>query len=192
MRGYAEVLVILAFLFLLFAVLIGLPAVGLWWFAKWLQRRQYRRSAVAMQILLVGFGLFCSSVVYSFYVPSDSEIEHEFVQLTGLPFPESGEVVDGEISGLDLGGDYFINAEIVVDKDDYERVLSSIRTNATFHTEIFITDTAYIKRVHSAATKRLARFNALAFSKDDESRGKYQSINFLPDQRTVTFHCSQN
>ncbi|WBA42143.1 hypothetical protein [Hymenobacter canadensis] len=179
MNGYVEVLAVLALILLCFTALIVFPAAGLWWLTKWLQRRQYRRSAVVMQVLLVGFGLFCFSVVYSFCVPFDSEIEHEFVQITGLPFPTSGEVIESKTSGLDLQGDYHLTARIKVSRQDYTRLWRNISADTSFRQ----------LSPNSAATDSSSY---QTFEKHSRNSSQYRSISFWTDGRTVTFHHSSN
>lgn len=187
-----EVVAIVLLIGLYAAIVVLLPAAGLWWLSQWLRRRNYARAARISQVLLLAFSIFCSIGIYSFYFPFDSEFKDEFRQLTGLPFPKSGEVVEGEMFGLDLQGDYFINAQAAVDSSDYQCILNNIRTDSAFHAVLPFSDTASASYSRSAVIRKPGRPLTQTFTKENAGEGRYESISLLPDQRTITFHRSQN
>lgn len=167
--------------------LAGLPAAGLWALSRWLKRRNHQRAAVAAQVLLAGFGAFCLSVVYSFYFPLDREFENEFEQLTGLSFPESGEVVKGEMSGLDLGGDYYSNAQIQVSPKDYYLILGRISADFSFSCDTQAPFAGEAEKSAATLYTPLKPSSCRIFTKHTPERGLYQTVHFLPDEQTITF-----
>ncbi|WP_303310763.1 hypothetical protein [Hymenobacter sp. BT730] len=148
-------------------------------------------AARISQAFLLCFILFWIIGIYSFFFPFDSEFEQEFENLTGLSFPASGEIVKGKESGLDLGGDYFVDARVKVDAADYQRLLHSLHADPTFQTNVSSQDTTVVGNALCTSCDRSALIKPCTFSKNDISKGEYQSISFLPDHRTIIFHRRQ-
>lgn len=174
-----EVVAILLFLGLCIYVLVGLPAAGLWGLSQWLKRQNHRQAAIVIQFLLICLVVFCLSIGYSFYSPFDSELKGEFVQITGLPFPDSGEIIEGDISGFDLQGQYFSRARIEVNQQDYDLLLKSIRADTSFRAE---------PRAIGLQVSPLP----IIFSKGSDKEGHHKSVRFLHDHRTIAFDSRSN
>jgi hypothetical protein len=99
--------------------------------------------------------------------------------------------VEGEESGLDLGGDYFVDARVKFDTTDYQRLLHRLHADPTFQANVSSQDTIIVGNALSASPDRSALITLCTFSKNDKSKGEYQSISFFADHRTITFHRRQ-
>jgi hypothetical protein len=188
-----EVLAIVLLLGLCLTIVVVLPTVGLWRLAKWLKSQKHHRAAVSIQVLLAGFALFWLALVYSFYYPFDGEFESEFVNITALPFPASGEVIRGDESGLDLHGDYTACARIQVSKEDYALVLKNMRANSTFRPTYMATDSSFVSsKEFQYATKSIRTSDYLySFAKGQVNIDAYLFVGFLHDRRTIViYRCS--
>lgn len=188
-----EVLAIFFLFALIFAVVVLIPASGLWWLARVLRRQQHYRSARVFQGLLMCFIGGYIYLQYSWFFPPDSTFENEFVRITGLDFPESGEIIQGAESGLDPHNDYSSCARMKVDSPNYERLLRAISADTSFNSTHFTTDTSFVGSVEfSNVTKGVKASNYFkTFSKGISNKNAYRFVGFLSDRRTIIFYqCS--
>jgi len=188
-----EVLAIFLLFALLFTVVVLIPASGLWWLAYSLHRQQHYRSARAFQGLFVCFVGGYIYLQYSWFFPPDSTFETEFVQITGLDFPESGEILEGDESGLDPHGDYSSCAKMEVDRPNYKRLFHAISTDTSFNSTHFTADTSFVMSVEFRQVTRGVNASNYyrTFSKGVSNKNTYRFVGFLRDGRTIIFYrCS--
>lgn len=160
------------------------------WLARTLRRQQHYRSARVFQGLLVCFIGSYIYLQYSWFFPPDSTFENEFVQITGLGFPESGEVLQGAESGLDPHGDYSSCARMEVDPLHYERLLDSISSDTSFSATHFATDINFVtSNEFQHVTKGIKASNYFrTFSKGFSNKNLYRFVGFMRDRRTIIFY----
>ena len=188
-----EVLVIFCLFALLFTVVVLIPASGLWWLARLLHRQQQYWAARVFQGLLVCFIGGYIYLQYTWFFPPDSVFESAFAQITGLDFPESGEILEGAESGLDPHGDYTSCARMEADQQSYERLLRTISADTSFNSTHFSTDSSFVTSIEfQNVTKGIqAKDYFRTFSKGRVNVNAYRFVGFLRDQRTIIFYrCS--
>ena len=175
------------------SVFVGLPLLVLQLVRKWLLRHRHRRAATAVPGVSAAFVLLCSYVVYAAFFPPDSQFESEFEQIAGVPFPASGDVIEGDESGLDPHGDYASCARIQVSRADYDQLLLQLDADTTFRvaegsvTASFISSQEYQKVTKTLPPNCYYR----TFSKGNTWDTTFYFVGFLQNRRTVVaYRCS--
>ena len=79
----------------------------------------WKRSKAAKYIIVSILFVFLWSVYTAIY-PNDSFFEHEFERVSGMDFPESGEIIIKNATYPDMQGDYFSCFVIKVNHQDHE------------------------------------------------------------------------
>ncbi|TGD82754.1 hypothetical protein [Hymenobacter wooponensis] len=188
-----EVIGLLFLLGLCVAIVVLLPAAGLWWLVKWFKSQNYRWTAVVVQVLLAGFVIFWILLIYSFYFLFDGELKDEFVRITALPFPESGEIIRGDESGLDPHGNYIVCARIKVSTDDYTLILKKLRADSAFRPTHMATDSSFVSsKEFQYATQSIKPSDYVySFARGQVNVDAYTFVGFLHDRCTIViYRCS--
>ncbi len=67
-------------------------------------------------------------MIYTAFFPTDSFYKEDFKEVTGIDFPENGEIMYKSSTYPDQFGDYRSTSIVKVDKEFYERLKGQLKT----------------------------------------------------------------
>jgi hypothetical protein len=112
-------LIFLILLLLAFLLIIGIPAGISYLIYRFLKKKNYDKTLrllCLIPFLILGFIIF--RAVY----PSNEFYQEDFKEVTGLDFPNSGEIIDKTASYPDHFDDYTSVSLVRVNKEFYDRL----------------------------------------------------------------------
>jgi hypothetical protein len=106
-------------------VIVGVP-IGLSFLIIWMiKKRNYdKRLKLIALIPVLTIGYF----IYTAFFPTDSFYKDDFKEVTGIEFPDNGEIIYKSATYPDQFGDYGSTSIVKVDKEFYERLEGQIKT----------------------------------------------------------------
>ncbi len=110
-------------------LLVFVPIAFAYFPFLWLKKKGYKR--IAITFILVVFLVSVWSTYTAFY-PRDKYYKKEFELQTGILIPKSGKILTKGASFPDMHGDYEANAIIKLDKNDFERIYTKVKSNSSF------------------------------------------------------------
>ena len=170
--------------FFLFYLAIAVAVAGPFVFLFALYRRWQKRSRKAtVFLILAGLLLPFSYLCYEAFYPSDSFYKEEFVTLTKLPFPVTGDIIKKSASYPDQHGDYAACARIEVSPTEYDRLLKHFANNPSYAYD----STHFIggEEFYSVANSIGKNDYLSRFAAGDAIEGAYVFIGFLDDRKTI-------
>jgi hypothetical protein len=184
---------LLLIILVVLVIVLGLPLLLLRFIRKWLLRNDYQRLATVAMVVAMAFLLFCGYTISTYFFPPDSHYEGAFEEIAGVSFPQSGEIIEGDESGLDPHGDYNTCVRLQVSSEDYARLLCTMDVDTSFRATNFASDTSFVSsQEYQKITQKLNNFVYYrTYSKGIAWMNAYQFVGFLPDHRTIiVYRCS--
>lgn len=175
-----------ALLFLFYfalAIAIAGPFVFLLAFYKWWHKRS-RRAIVFL--ILAGLLLPYSYLCYDAFYPSDSFYKEEFVKLTKLSFPATGDIIKKSASFPDQHGDYAACAQIEVSPTEYDRLLKHFANTPSYAYDStnFVGGEEFYWVTNNIDDKEYLR----RFATGDAIEEAYVFIGFLNNRKTIIMY----
>jgi hypothetical protein len=127
---FGAVTILLAFYAFLILIFVVAPLVELFFLVRRIRRRSFGEVGVGLLLLFL-FNSFISWCAYTAIYPPDSFYEDEFLGVSGLTFPPSGDVVFADATYPDLHGDYCSACLIDVDSTDYSLLQEKCKTDTS-------------------------------------------------------------
>ncbi len=173
MENFILILTFLVVISLLAGLFLGLPVWASIIIYRWLSRKGHQKAGVLVPIIAIGVITFS---VYSAIYPDDDFYENDFEYYTNLSFPNSGKIINKEVSFPDTHGKYVSCALVEFSEADYGSLLSIVSTDTTFKADHRLGYSGMISQV------------ATGINRNDTVkvvRKKKLNIAFLNDSRTV-------
>jgi len=112
-------------LIIFFVLIIGIPTGLSILILRFIKRRNYdKRLRLIALIPILTIGYF----IYTAFFPTDSFYKEDFKEVTGIDFPESGEIVYKSATYPDQFGDYGSTSIVKVNKEFYENLEGQLKT----------------------------------------------------------------
>jgi hypothetical protein len=164
-----DLLIIVILIFVVFGLFVLLPL-----FIKFLDRKDKR-----LKFLLLIPVIFLIYSIYSAIYPPDSFYKHDFKTVTGINFPEQGEIIYKTASFTDMSGDYGSVSIIRVDHEFYNSLDKQLMTKGLTKTKL--------KRGSSELYEALKEIKGRTIEEefDLEQLGRYYYVGFLSDKETL-------
>lgn len=160
-----------------FVLLIGTPICISYFIYRWLSKKDYHplyRLFALIPIVVIGY------FVYVAIYPDDDFYKTDFKEVTNMDFPQNGKIIYKTASFPDQFGDYTSSFLVEFD-EEFINKLEIILKNNNFikkENELNSNELNYIEN-------RKGNINySVQYIKDDEI-GKYYSIGFLNDKKSV-------
>ncbi|MBC6697974.1 hypothetical protein [Hymenobacter sp. BT190] len=173
-------------------MLLALPATICWGIYRWLVKRS-QKAARLFLFLPVAISLITGYFVYTAFYPTDDFYEKEFHQITSLPFPKAGSIIDKDASYPDQHGDYSACARIEVPAPVYQHILHQVTTNTTLSLVTYAYDSTFISSEPFTAVAGNIEPALFAYrlSGGSSAMNAYRFIGFLTDRKTIIiYRCS--
>jgi hypothetical protein len=161
-------------------IILGIP-IGLSFLTlRIIKKRHYdKRLRLIALIPILTIGYF----IYTAFFPTDSFYKEDFKEVTGIDFPENGEIIYKSATYPDQFGDYGSTSIVKVDKEFYERLEGQLKTkglkdNATNREDSEPFDLGEISKQIGA--KRIEK----AFSMTADG-GVFYYVGFVSDLETL-------
>ena len=105
-------------------IIVGVPIGLSFLILRFIKKRNYDkllRLVALIPMLTIGY------FIYTAFFPTDSFYKEDFKEVTGIDFPEDGEIVYKSATYPDQFGDYGSTSIVKVDKEFYERLEGQLK-----------------------------------------------------------------
>jgi hypothetical protein len=168
-----KILVLIIIVVLAIAIPIGISFL----IYLWIKKKEFHKSFRILALIPI---LIVTYFIYDAIYPDTEFYKTDFKEVTEMEFPENGEIVYKSASFPDNFGDYSSSFLAEFDKNYIKRLEKHIKTKGFIKKEnkMGSDELDYIER------KKGSRKYLAEYYKEIES-GKYYSIGFLDDNKTV-------
>lgn len=168
---------LLLLLFVVVAFLFGIPISMSYLIYHWIKKKEFNNIYKLLALVPL---IFVGYIVYDAFYPDDAFYKTDFKEVTAIEFPQNGKIVYKTASFPDQFGDYTSSFLVEFD-EEFINKLEIILKNNNFikkENELNSNELNYIEN-------RKGNINySVQYIKDDEI-GKYYSIGFLNDKKSV-------
>jgi hypothetical protein len=174
-----DAILLLLFIFIAFALIIGLPVALTIYGYKKLRKTKFKKYAFLIPTVIIGL------LVYEIYVaiyPLDSFYKDDFKTITGVDLDKSAIIKRKNASYPDVHGSYCSCALIKLDKQAYTSLLDKVKSDTSFNGTDEISSEEYEYVTEHKDIDYL--YKAIELDSDNE----YKFIGFLKDGRTIIIH----
>ena len=158
-------------------IVVGVPIGLSFLILRIIKKRNYdkRLKLIALiPILIIGY------FIYTAFFPTDSFYKEDFKEVTGIEFPENGEIMYKSATYPDQFGDYGSTSIVKVDKEFYERLEGQLKTKGLADDKEDSGPFDFGKVSKEIETKKIEK----AFSMTADG-GIFYYVGFLSDKETL-------
>ncbi len=164
-------------LFVVVAFLFGIPISMSYLIYQWIKKKEFNRIYKLLALIPL---IFVGYIVYDAFYPDDDFYKTDFKEVTAIEFPQNGKIIYKTASFPDQFGDYTSSFLVEFDEEFINKL------------EIILKNNNFIKKVNELNSNELNYIEnrednikySVQYIKDDEI-GKYYSIGFLNDKKSV-------
>lgn len=161
---------ILILILLVFGLVVLLPLL-----IKFLNRHDRR-----LKFLLLIPVIILSTFIYTAIYPLDNFYKQDFKEVTGIDFPDDGEIIYKTAGYPDQFGDYGSVSIIKVDKNFYERLPDQLKEKGLTETDERTGSVEFDKAMNKIKDKRIEK----EFSLEVDGR-VYYYVALLSDKESI-------
>lgn len=174
--------IFIGFIVLTVIIIVGVPIGLSFLILRFIKKRNYdKRLRLIALIPMLTVGYF----IYTAFFPTDSFYKEDFKEVTGIEFPENGEILYKTATYPDQHGDYGSTSIVKVDKEFYEGLEGQLKikglTDNAAKSEDDLGgpfDLGEIKR--EIGTEKIEK----AFSMTADG-GRFYYVGFVSDKETI-------